>query len=124
MRAALRAVLSRRELRGTGVTGLVGVALPATYNTETGAASATRVDGSNQSFVEFAVIPGRQYSIDIAATGGTAWLVRDGAPGPSGPTRLVVDNTRTVTTLTFTNNLVYVVAANAGTTSGTVFSLI
>jgi hypothetical protein len=123
MRASLRIVLSRRQLRGTGVTGLVGIALAATYNTDTGAISATRVDGSNQSFVQFAVIPGRQYSIDIAAV-GAAFLVRDGAPGPSGPTRLVVDNTRTVTTLTFTNNLVYIVAANAGTTSGTVFSLI
>lgn len=124
MRESLRIVLSRRELRGTGVTGLVGVALPSTYNTDTGAASATRVNGTNQSYIEFAVIPRRQYSIDIAATGGTAWLVRDGAPGPTGPSRLTVDNTRTVTTLTFTSNLVYLVAANAGTTSGTVFSLI
>jgi hypothetical protein len=63
------------ELRGTGAVGLLGTATPATYNTNTGAGSVSRVDLSNQSFVSVAsLVSGRTYRVQITVLTGTILL--------------------------------------------------
>jgi hypothetical protein len=67
------------ELRGTGVVGLLGSATAATYNTATGAGTATRVDGSNQSYVRVpAATNSGTYRLQITNTGAVAISIRTG----------------------------------------------
>lgn len=67
------------ELRGTGTTGLIGTATAATYNTSTGVGSVTRVDLSNQSFVQIAGLTNeRSYLVNITCSSGTL-AVRSGS---------------------------------------------
>lgn len=108
------------ELKGTGSVGLVGTATAATYNTATGAGSVTRVNGANQSFVQFAVVPGRAYRIDIESL-PLAVFLRDG--GPAGTILRTVDNTRVSATVTPSSALLVVTATAAATSNFTVYSL-
>lgn len=76
---ALAAVMAAQtELRGNGITTLAGSAAAATYNTSTGVGSANRVDASNQSGVQVAVVAGALYEIDIEATSVNGILVLSG----------------------------------------------
>ena len=63
----LAAVMAgQAELRGTGTTTLVGSVTAATYNTSTGVGSASRVDASNQSAAQFAVVANALYELDVS----------------------------------------------------------
>lgn len=119
MRAALRQVLGQTEFEGTGVIGIVGVATAATYNTTTGVGSVTRVDASNQSFVQFPVIIGKVYRLDISA-GSPAALVRDGSQ--SGSTIQTIDNTRSLVRFVPTSNTLTITSSGL-TANITVHSL-
>ena len=78
-RKTLEQVLAAQtELRGNGTIGLVGSATAATYNTATGAGTATRVDGSNQSFVTVPVTGGKAYRVQITNTGAASIFLRNG----------------------------------------------
>jgi hypothetical protein len=65
------------ELSSTGVIGLVGSATAATYNTGTGAGSVTRVDASNQSYVEWTAAISSLFRMAITGNTGTT-NVRNG----------------------------------------------
>lgn len=69
--------LSAAELLSTGTVGLLGTATAATFNTSTGAGTATRVDVSNQSYVKFTVTAGRWYRVQLTNTGANALAIRD-----------------------------------------------
>lgn len=65
------------DVKNTGVTGLVGSATAATYNTINGAGTGLRVDVSNQSFVSFSGLSaGVSYRLDISNTGSNPISVR------------------------------------------------
>jgi hypothetical protein len=59
------------ELKGGGTVGLVGTATAATYDTTTGAGAVTRVDGANQSFVNFTATINSFYQMRISVASGT-----------------------------------------------------
>jgi hypothetical protein len=63
------------ELQATGFTGVVGTATAATYNTATGEGTATRVDGSNRSFVRFTTTATSLYRLTIQNTGSTVLAI-------------------------------------------------
>lgn len=67
------------ELRASITTGIVGTATAATYNTSTGAGTLTRVDGSNQSFLQLTGLDASaNYLVDIENTGSTQLAIRQG----------------------------------------------
>jgi hypothetical protein len=68
------------ELRDGGTTGVVGSATAASYNAGSGAGTITRVDVSNQSYVDFNSSANKWYFVDIQ-NGGTASLVIKDTPG-------------------------------------------
>lgn len=78
---SLAAVLAAAtELRGGGSVGLAGAATAATYNTGTGAGTATRVDVTNQSYVRIpGLTVGRTYRVLLDNTGANALDVRTAA---------------------------------------------
>ena len=70
------------ELRANGVIALVGTATAATYNTATGAGTATRVDLNNQSSVAFTGLStSTTYRITIQNTSAIHVWVRQGSAG-------------------------------------------
>lgn len=74
--------LTGGELRGNGVTGVVGTSTAATYSTTTGAGSVFRTDLSNQSYVAWSSLSGVYRLVISCATGSV--VVRKGAGGPAG----------------------------------------
>ena len=68
------------ELRDGGTTGVVGSATAASYNAGSGAGTITRVDVSNQSYVDFNSSANKWYFVDIQ-NGGPASLVIKDTPG-------------------------------------------
>ena len=69
-------IAAQTELRGNGVTGLVGSATAASYNTSTGAGSVSRVDFSNRSYVQWTVASNGWYAISVTNTGSVGINVR------------------------------------------------
>lgn len=68
------------EFRQNGTPTLTGAATVATYNTSTGQGTATRVDGSNLSYVVFTgATTGRPYFVDVENTGSASLNVQDGS---------------------------------------------
>jgi hypothetical protein len=82
------------ELISSGVTGLVGVAVPATYNTTTGAGSVDRVDISNQSFVQWSGLSGN-FRANISHTSGVGVGIRSGAQTGNSYVTVTGNATRT-----------------------------
>jgi len=72
------------ELRGSGAIGLVGTATAATYNTATGVGTVTRVDASNQSFVQWTGLTAAYSKITVSCTSGVGITVRAGTYAGSG----------------------------------------
>jgi hypothetical protein len=72
------------ELRGSGAIGLVGTATAATYNTATGVGTVTRVDASNQSFVQWTGLTAAYSKITVSCTSGVGITVRAGTYTGSG----------------------------------------
>lgn len=67
------------DLRTSGAAGLLGSATAASFNTGTGAGSVTRVDASNQSYVQFSgLTASRWYEIRFSAVAGGTLQVRNG----------------------------------------------
>lgn len=60
------------ELRDGGTTGVVGSATAASYNAGSGAGTITRVDVSNQSYVDFNSSANKWYFVDIQMAGRQA----------------------------------------------------
>jgi hypothetical protein len=86
------------EQRATGTLGLVGVADAATYDTVTGAGTATRVDVSNQSYVRFTgptLASGNTVYATVQNTGVNPVTVRQGAQ--AGAIKLTVLPGQTIT---------------------------
>lgn len=69
------------ELRGLGTVALLGAATAATYDPITGIGSVTRVDGSNQSYVTFPVVNGKNYAVIITAAQSVLLRNTIGGPG-------------------------------------------
>lgn len=78
-KTAANFIAGQSELVTNGAVGLVGSATAATYNTTTGVGAATRVDASNQSFVQWSALGTNWYLVDIENTGANALSVRSGA---------------------------------------------
>mgnify|MGYP000317171969 CR=1 FL=1 len=103
------------QLLTSGAIGLTGSATAATYSTTTGAGTVTRVDASNQSWVQFSgLTAGRSYQITVSGVSGGTLQVRDGsatgtviASTTSGTPCLV---TATGTTITLTASAAATVA--------------
>lgn len=103
------------QLLTSGAIGLTGAATAATYSTTTGAGTVTRVDASNQSWVQFSGLTvGRSYQITVSGVSGGTLQVRDGsatgtviASTTSGTPCLV---TATGTTITLTASAAATVA--------------
>ena len=103
------------QLLTSGAIGLTGTATAATYSTTTGAGTVTRVDASNQSWVQFSgLTAGRSYQIAVSGVSGGTLQVRDGsatgtviASTTSGTPCLV---TATGTTITLTASAAATVA--------------
>ena len=103
------------QLLTSGAIGLTGTATAATYSTTTGAGTVTRVDASNQSWVQFSgLTAGRSYQITVSGVSGGTLQVRDGsatgtviASTTSGTPCLV---TATGTTITLTASAAATVA--------------
>ena len=72
------------ELRGSGAIGLVGTATAATYNTTTGVGTVTRVDASNQSFVQWTGLTAAYCKVTVTCTSGVGITVRAGTYTGSG----------------------------------------
>lgn len=69
------------EMKGRGALAMTGTATAATYNTSTGQGTATRVDGSNFSYVVWTGLTNaRLYAVDLENTGSASLSVR-GADG-------------------------------------------
>lgn len=109
------------ELRGNGVTGLVGTATAATYNTSTGEGTAARVDAGNQSFVKVPVTPGRPHRIKMDNTGSVTVLVRDG--GHLGTQLLILSTGNSGDAVITPSFSPLYIAASGGTASFTLESL-
>jgi len=71
------------ELVGSGAVGLVGAATVATYSTTTGVGTVTRVDASNQSFVQWSGLSNVLHKVTISCTSGVATSVRSGSQAGS-----------------------------------------
>jgi hypothetical protein len=70
------------ERRAAGAIGIIGTATAATFNTATGVGTATRVDVSNQSYVEWTGLrPSGQYQIAYQNTGAAQMGFRTGSGG-------------------------------------------
>ena len=103
------------QLLTSGAIGLTGSATAATFSTTTGAGTVTRVDASNQSWVQFSgLTAGRSYQIAVSGVSGGTLQVRDGsatgtviASTTSGTPCLV---TATGTTITLTASAAATVA--------------
>lgn len=69
------------DVKNLGAPGLIGAATAATYNTGSGVGTATRVDGSNFSYVEYAGLSANSwYEFDVENTSGSATIaIRQGA---------------------------------------------
>jgi hypothetical protein len=72
------------ELRGAGVTAMVGTVTAATYNTTTGVGTVTRVDINNQSFVQWTGLTTPYCRISVTCTSGLSITVRQGTFAASG----------------------------------------
>lgn len=113
------------ELRGNGTLTLLGSATAATYNPSTGVGSATRVDASNQSAVQFSVVANALYEIDLEATSANGVLIRSGPSIPASAADIAVPaNTRQKLYVRPSNVVLYIAAlSNALTCPFVVHSL-
>lgn len=85
------------EIRSSGAVGLVGTATAATYNTSTGVGTATRVDASNQSFVNWTgLATGSWYLLTIQNTGTNALSIRSGAQAGTPWLTLLASESKTL----------------------------
>ncbi len=95
------------QLLTSGAIGLTGTATAATYSTTTGAGTVTRVDASNQSWVQFSgLTAGRSYQITVSGVSGGTLQVLDGSAtgtviaSTTSATPCLVTTTGTTITLT------------------------
>ena len=56
---------------------MAGTATAASYDTATGAGTASRVNSSNRSWIAWPTIAGQVYLIDVQNTGAVSLLIRD-----------------------------------------------
>lgn len=99
------------ELKGTGATGIIGVATAATYNTTTGAATCLRVDASNQSYVTITGLSSAAtYVVTVTCASAVVGMsIRAGSYSAAAATTLTAGQTKTVyvtgtTAITFTDS--------------------
>lgn len=107
------------ELRANGVIGIVGTATAATYNTATGEGTVTRVDLSNQSFVEFSgLVPNSHYFITIQNTGAVSITARTEGHGGAFSFTVTAGTTTTGATISGpTGRITITTAGGTGTAS-------
>lgn len=110
------------ELRSAGAIGLIGTATAATYNTTTGVGSATRVDLSNQSFVQWSGLSTNPYKLVISCDSGPGIFVRSGASGGGPLVTVAVGTSATIDVLPATG-LITITSSNTGTSTFTLTSI-
>jgi hypothetical protein len=108
------------ELQSAGVVGLIGTATAATYNTSNGAGSITRVDASNQSFVQWSGLTSSYYKITVSCTAGVGITVRSGSQAGSG-TVLLLGETKTFYALAGSG--LFTITSSSATASFTLTSM-
>jgi hypothetical protein len=102
------------ELISSGVTGIVGTATAATYNTTTGAGSVDRVDLSNQSFVQWSGLTGN-YLANITHNSGVGVGIRTG--GHTGDAYMTITgNSNRTGYLPATSNLITITSSSGAVT--------
>jgi hypothetical protein len=107
------------ELRGTGAVGVLGIATAATYNTTTGVGSVSRVDGSNQSYVQFTTTLTSTYIVTIQNTSAGNLFIR-----PTGFSTAVMTIAAGQTLTNYlTGSANYYVTSSGGTQSFVVVSV-
>lgn len=112
------------ELKSTGAIGLIGSATAATYNTTTGAGSVTRVDASNQSYVNFSgLVTSGTYLVTVSNAGPVNLLFRQGGPGLSTGLTVGVGASVTARVSTGGTSILSITSASAGTASFTLSSI-
>jgi hypothetical protein len=112
------------EIKSSGAIGLVGAATVATYNTTTGEGTATRVDGSNQSFVQWSALDNSvMYKITIQNTGATTLNIRSGGQFSGIVYNLPTNETITVVTLPSSGLITITSATNSATATFTLSSI-
>ena len=113
-----RGLVLGSDIKSAGAVGLIGTATAATYNTATGAGTVTRVDVSNQSYVEWSgLLPaGSFYAIKIQNTGANQLYVRTAVAGTIVAT-LAAGADVTVYAYSGGTGLITLTAATSGTTA-------
>ena len=109
------------NLRSVGAVALIGVAPVATYNTTTGAATASRVDAANQSGIQFTVTANTLYRLTVTVASGNLSM-QNGTLGASA-LAVIGPGTTTIYLQPTTTTLTLAAQANGMTTSFTVTSL-
>jgi hypothetical protein len=109
------------ELRGSAETGLTGSATEATYNATTGAASITRVDASNQSWIRWTGLTATAHYRLTIACGAVGIAVRTSSA--SGTTLHVISANTTVTSYVTGNANIVITSSSAATATFTVQSM-
>ena len=104
------------EIRQNGTIGMVGTAPAATYNTTTGQGNISRVDISNQSFVNFTGLTnGLVYSLQVHNTGPESIYIRAGGSGSAIIRTIPVGSSETVL-VTVTFNAIFITSSGANAT--------
>lgn len=109
------------ELRSTGAIGLLGTATAATYNTTTGVGEVSRVDFSNQSFVQWSSLSANPYKLVISCDSGVGIFARAGGPG--GSPILIPVGTSTTIDVPAVTGLITISSSNTGTSTFTMTSI-
>lgn len=101
------------DLRTSGAIGLLGSATAATFNTGTGVGTVTRVDASNQSYVQISgLTASRFYELQCSAVSGGTLQVRNGSETGT----VVASLTTTGQCVVFTSGTTITLTASAAAT--------
>lgn len=109
------------ELKETGAVAMAGTAPANSYNTGTGAGTASRVDLTNQSYVSVPVTANNVYLIDITPTNNV--LVKDNVTGASAHTFLSSGGRQQQIVRPVTNVINFLATANGLNTAFTIHSI-
>lgn len=106
------------DQKNVGAVGLLGAATVATYDTSTGAGTTSRVNSTNQSYVEFQLTPWRWYKLDLTVSGGSGSVmsVRQTDTTVTAWAQFAIGSTTTVYVPTFADGKLLLTASTNGTT--------
>lgn len=112
------------DVKSLGTVQMLGTATAATYDTTTGAGSSTRVDASNQSYVQFSSLTtNSNYRLRITNTGSVSMLVRANNSGGATLATITAGASHPVTVSTAGITIITLTASAAGTATFTLTAL-